>query len=104
MAASVSKGARHRLKGSANAVRIRAPQIGGEIFFFCPTFHSVLSLLYYAVSSVLLEHWCGFKKGHRQYIFDLNSSIISPVPSVIMLLLINKSWQGLGCPLFLIMF
>lgn len=35
-------------------------------------------------------------KESTQTIFDLDSSIVSPVPLVIMLLLINKSWQGLG--------
>lgn len=33
--ALMCQGAAHRLRGSANAVRIRAPQIGGEDVFFC---------------------------------------------------------------------
>lgn len=51
MTASVSKGARHRLKGSANAVRIRAPQIGGELFFFVPL--SILFSVFIVLCCVL---------------------------------------------------
>lgn len=96
MTTSVSQGVRHRLKGSVNAVRIRAPQIGGELFFFVPlssplSVFIILSRLFCSPPGTVV--W--FKES-TQTIFDLDSSIVSPVPLVIMLLLINKSWQGLG--------
>lgn len=92
---SVSQGARHRLKGSVNAVRIRAPQIGGERSFLLSHFYQffVFIVLFCLLCPPGTSVW--FKES-TQTIFDLNFSIVSHVPLVIMLLIIKNGWQGLG--------
>lgn len=56
-----TQGVQHRLKGSANAVRIRAPQIGGEELLFC----------------FLCEYWLTVFGGSKKHSSSCYSSKIS---------------------------